>query len=595
MRPILLTTIAVIALSLCGLRIADGGLRIKNKDDVLQSAIRHPQSAISRADVLQALRRAAEFYRTRVAKEGGYHYYYAEDLSYGRSEHGEGLTQIEVQREATPGVGLAFLSAYEATGDRYYLEAARAAAHALVKGQHCSGGWDYIIEFDPAKRKRYPYRTNADCGMRIADSIEAASSNPQSTIRNPQLAYTTLDDNNTQGALRLLMRVDLALSFEDKQIHEATQYALDQLIKAQYPNGAWPQRYYQFPDPTKFPIKKASYPDSWSHTWPGPNYQHLYTFNDNTISDLIDMFLEAARICNEARYRAAAEKGGGFILLAQMPEPQPAWAQQYDIDMHPAWARIFEPPSVTGGESQGIIKTLLVLYRETGDRKYLEPIPRALAYLRRSILPEVKSPSEFRSRFPKGTPVLARFYELKTNRPLYITKGTRVTVAGKGATLVGGYELSYSDKSVINHYGVLVSGAELEEIAAEYQRLSTADPSTIKRPVKLQGLSPWSATTSQSKPSQPELDLQVSKIIGQLDSRGAWVEEGSIGKAGEIVSVFAAKDMVIKIGDKVMPLKENETLEVFEGTERPRERIIRSSTFMQNVETLSAWLTATVK
>ena len=585
MRPILLTAIVAIALSLahlCGMRIAECGLRIEEK-----SAIHIPQAAIGRAAVLQALRRAAEFYRTRVAKEGGYHYYYAEDLSYGRSEHGEGPTQIEVQREATPGVGLAFLSAYEATGDRYYLEAARAAAHALVKGQHCSGGWDYIIEFDPTKRKRLPYHSDNNCGV-VYHSVDGA-------MEGARLPYTTLDDNNTQGALRLLMRVDLALNFEDKQIHEAVKYALDQLIKAQYPNGAWPQRYREFPDPAKFPVKKASYPETWSRTWPGPNYQHLYTFNDNTISDMIDMFLEAARIYNEPRYRAIAEKGGGFILLAQMPDPQPGWAQQYDIDMHPAWARIFEPPSVTGGESQGIIKTLLVLYRETGDRKYLEPIPRALAYLRRSVLPEVERPSEARSRFPKGTPVLARFYELKTNKPLYITKGTRVTVAGKGTTLVGGYEISYSDESVIRHYGVLFSGAELDEIAREYQRLSTADPSTIKRPVKLHGLSPWSATTSQSKPSQPELDLQVSKIIGQLDSRGAWVEEGSIGKAGEIVSVFAAKDMVVKIGDKVMPLKENETLEVFEGTERPRERIIRSSTFMQNVETLSAWLTATVK
>ena len=306
---------------------------------------------------------------------------------------------------------------------------------------------------------------------------------------------------------------------------------------------------------------------------------------------MIDMYLEAARIYNEPRYRAVAEKGGGFILLAQMPEPQPAWAQQYDIDMHPAWARIFEPPSVTGNESQGIMKTLLVLYRETGDKKYLEPIPRALAYLRRSILPEVEHPSEARSRIPKGAPVLARFYELKTNKPLYITKGTRVSVVGKPTTLVGGYEISYSDVSVINHYGVLTSGAGLEEIAGEYKRLLNADPSTIKRPIKLRGLSPWSLT-SQPAPSRAEMDQNVSKIISQMDSRGAWVEEGSIGKAGHVVSVLAAKEMVVKIGDKVMPLKENETVEVYEGTGRPRERIIRSSTFAQNVETLSAWLAA---
>src|SRR5262245_64037036 len=104
---------------------------------------------VTRAQAESALRKAAEFYLKQVSTQGGYHLYYAEDLSYGRSEHGEGPTQIEVQREATPIVGLAYLHAFDATGDRFYLEAARAAANALVLGQQCSGGWDYLIEFDP--------------------------------------------------------------------------------------------------------------------------------------------------------------------------------------------------------------------------------------------------------------------------------------------------------------------------------------------------------------------------------------------------------------------------------------------------------------
>jgi PelA/Pel-15E family pectate lyase len=526
------------------------------------------EAQITRAQAEGALRKATQFYREKVSTKGGYHYYYAEDLSYGRSEHGEGLTQIEVQREATPIVGLAYLRAYDATGDRFYLDAARAAANALVLGQQCSGGWDYTIEFDPVKRKRYPYRADNNCG-----------------VENPGRHYTTLDDNVTQGAVRLMMRVDRELKFEDKSIHEAVLFALDQLMKVQYPNGAWPQRYYQFADPARFPVKKASYPESWSRTWPGPDYRFLYTFNDNTISDLIDTFLEAWRIYGDDRYRRAAVKGGEFILMAQMPDPQPAWAQQYDIDMHPAWARIFEPPSITGGESQGIIRMLLVLYAETGDKKYLEPARRALDYLKRSVLPPVENPSEARRRFKQGEPVLARFSELKTNRPLYITKGTRVSVLDRGATLVGGYELSYTDESVIAHYSVLISGAQLDEIEADYKRLIAADPTSIRRPVKLRGLSPWSHR-------DPPL-RDVGEIIAGLDARGAWVEEGNIGKADRVVSVFAARDMTVTIGDRVLPLKENETVEIFQGTERPRGRIIRSETFARNVEALCAFLEQT--
>jgi PelA/Pel-15E family pectate lyase len=406
-------------------------------------------------------------------------------------------------------------------------------------------------------------------------------------VANAGRHYTTLDDNVTQAAARFLMRADRELKFDDKKLHEAALFALDQLVKAQYPNGAWPQRYHQFADPAKYTAKKAGYPDSWSRTWPGPDYRFLYTFNDNTISDLIDMFFEAWRIYGDDRYRKAAEKGGDFILLAQMPEPQPAWAQQYDVEMRPAWARVFEPPSVTGGESQGVIRTLFVLYRETGDKKYLESARRALDYLKRSVLPPVDKPSEARRRFRQGEPVLARFYELKTNRPLYITKGTRITATDRGPIQVDGYQLSYTDESVITHYSVIVSGAQLPNIENDYNRLISSDPASVRRPVKLRGLSPW-AEAPNRLPAQ-----DAGAIIAKMDERGAWVENGNIGKSDRIVSVFASRDMTVTIGDRVLPLKENETLQVFQGTERPRERIIRSETFARNVEALCEFLEKT--
>lgn len=523
----------------------------------------HAEESLS-VEAAGALRKATHFYRSQVSTGGGYHFDYAADLSYGRSESAEGPTQVSVQRAGTPGVGMSYLRAYNATGDRFYLDAAREAALALVEGQLCSGGWHYVIEFDPAKRSRYAYRADGNC------TAEASN-------------VSTLDDNVTQAAVRLLMRVDRELEFRDEKIHEAAQFALASLIKAQYPNGAWPQRYERFPDPDKFPVKRASYPDSWSREYPGTSYHTHYTFNDNTISDTIDMFLEASRIYDEPDYLTAAEAGGDFILLAQMPEPQPAWAQQYDIDMHPAWARRFEPPSVTGGESQGIMKTLLLLYRETGRKKYLEAVPRALAYLRSSVLPAPDSPSEAYARAARsGAPVLARFYEFKTNRPLYITKGTQIRVKGQSTVRPDGYQLSYSDASVITHYGVLTSGDQLAGIAEEYERLAAGRK---RRPEKLHDLSPWNATPA-SAPS-PE---QVRRIIEEMDERGIWVEEGTIGKADRIASVFAARDMVVKIGGKALPLKENDTLEVFQGAEPPRERIIRSSTFARNVAILSEYL-----
>lgn len=403
-----------------------------------------------------------------------------------------------------------------------------------------------------------------------------------------------------------MMRLDKALKFQDREIHEAVTFALDKLIAAQFPIGAWPQRFHQPPDHSKFPAKRASYPASWERKWPGPEYQLHYTFNDNSISDMIDTMLEAARIYNEPRYKASAEKGGQFILMAQMPDPQPAWAQQYDANMHPAWARIFEPPSVTGGESQSIMRILMTLYRETGDRKYLKPIPAALAYLKKSVLPPAGRYVEGRSRMRKGTPVLARFYELRTNRPLYITKGSRLTAAGLGSRLVDGYELSYSDESIITHYGVLTSGAGLAEIEKDYNELAEADPKTIRRPDELTGLSPWSERTPV-KLTRTQMADKARQIISSMDSRGAWVTEGTIGKSDRLVFVYAAKDMVLRVGkrssdgsagnrsaakDQIIHLKENDTVEVFQGEEAPRGQILSSQLFSGNLEALAEYYQA---
>jgi hypothetical protein len=531
-----------------------------------------------------SLRKAVEFYRTKVATEGGYHFAYAEDLSYGRSEMSEGPTRVEIQRDGTPLVGMAYLEAYAATADAYYLDAARDVARALVKGQYCSGGWDYYIEFDRPKRSQFPYRADSDCARREPGGAERP---------------TTLDDNVTQAAVRLLMRVDRELGFKDAPIHDAARFALDSLVKAQYPNGAWPQRYSQFPVPSEFPVKRASYPESWPRKWPGASYYTHYTFNDNSVVDAMDAMLEAARIYNEPRYLASAEKGGEFILLAQMPEPQPGWAQQYDRDMHPAWARQFEPPSITGGESQSVMRGLLLLYRETGNQKYLEPIPRALAYYKRSMLPEVTSPSEIRRRAcPAGAPCAARFYELHTNRPLYITKGTRVTAVGQAVTNVDGYELSYSDASVITHYAVLTSGAGFAAIERDLDAVRNSAPGSLRRPDRLRGLSPWSEAQAGDGAAAGRggdrrgLPSRVQSAIDAMDARGAWIEDGIIGKANRLVSVLAAGDLIVTVGGKTIPVKENETVEVFAGPEPPRQRIIRSSTFAENVGLLSAYLAA---
>ncbi len=456
-----------------------------------------------------ALRRGVGFFREHVAVEGIYLWQYSEDLSKREGETQATATQGWVQPPGTPAVGLALLAAWQATSNSYYLDAARETARGLTRGQLRSGGWTYSIGFAPDERRKFAYR----------DGGGAAGRN-----------VTTLDDDTTQAALRFLMRTDQALRFQDAQIHEAVEYALTSLVKAQYPNGAWPQGYDQFPDPEKFPVKPASPPATWSRVWPGSRQYWLqYTLNDNALATTIETLFEAERVYVRADYagrnfnqlaarcRAAAEQAGDFLLLAQMPEPQPAWAQQYDFDMHPAWARKFEPPSVTGGESQDVLRMLLTLYAETGRRKYLEPVPRALAYLRRSRLPDGR---------------LARFYEMGSNKPLYFTRD---------------YTLTHDDANMPTHYSFKVTD-DTDAIAREYELVKNRPPGEKKK------------STAPPPKATVNLLAEVKSVIAAQDARGRWVEAGRLRTHG-------AND--------------------------PAPRVIRSATFNRNVETLSRYLAAT--
>ena len=197
----------------------------------------------------------------------------------------------------------------------------------------------------------------------------------------------------------------------------------------------------------------------------------------------------AHHIYGQDRYLASAEKAGEFLLLAQMPDPQPAWAQQYDRDMHPVWDRKFEPPAITGRESQTVLEALLLLYRRTGNKKYLDPVPRAISYLKKSRLADGR---------------LARFYELQTNHPLYFKR------TGKR------YDLTYDSDDLPNHYAFIIN-SRLDSIEGEYHRLVRANPADLR-----------AQEAKETERLSPALIAQTRRVIAGMDKRGAWVERGQL-------------------------------------------------------------------
>ncbi|MEX2172916.1 MAG: hypothetical protein WD872_01055 [Pirellulaceae bacterium] len=129
------------------------------------------------------------------------------------------------------------------------------------------------------------------------------------------------------------------------------------------------------------------------------------------------------------------------------------------------------------------------VYRQTGDKKYLAPIPRALAYLKKSELPAGR---------------LARFYELPTNRPLYFNKQ---------------YELVETADDLPTHYAFLVR-SNVDRLERDYDKLLATPPARLRPAKKTPKYEMSDALTAATRQA----------IDGQ-DERGAWVEEGRLRAA----------------------------------------------------------------
>jgi PelA/Pel-15E family pectate lyase len=401
------------------------------------------------------MRAAAEYFHQNVARHGGYVYHYSLDL---KRRWGEGVaadSQIWIQPPGTPTVGMAFVKAYQATGDEYFLTAATDAAMAVVYGQLKSGGWTNSVDFDPDSKQTAEYRNGKGRGKN----------------------NSSLDDGQTQSAILFLVQVDRAHRFKNLPIHEAAMISLDALLKAQYPCGAFPQVWTEAVPPQ--PSTKANYPKyDWRTEGRIKNYWDMYTLNDNVTGYVADTLIEAHRVYEDQRYLDALKRLGDFLVLAQMPEPQPGWAQQYNYAMQPIWARKFEPPAVASDETQEVLRTLMKISEVTQDQRYLAPIPAAAAWLRRSLLPDGQ---------------FARYYELKTNRPLYMTRDG------------DNYSLTHDDQNLPDHYGWKIA-ANLAELSEQFARVKSGKPFAEPQTSEL-------------------LAKQAQVVMASLDQQGRWVSK----------------------------------------------------------------------
>ena len=193
--------------------------------------------------------------------------------------------------------------------------------------------------------------------------------------------------------------------------------------------------------------------------------------------------LLAWQLRGDSKYLNAAKRAGDFLVTAQMPDPQPAWAQQYNAEMQPVWSRAFEPTSICGRESQSAMWALLKLAVATGDKRYLPSVEKAITYLRTVQLPGSK---------------LARFYELNTNKPLYFQRGP----SGKG------FELTYSNQKASSNYG-WVWDSELDALQVAGSQIARGEPVPFPR-------------TEKERWSSPPTDADIATILKEQAANGSW-------------------------------------------------------------------------
>ena len=430
----------------------------------------------------QTMLRATQFMVDKVSTNGGYLWYYLPDFSRKWGEMEAYKTMIWLQHPGTVSMGHLFLDAYHATGNEYYYQAAEKAAAGVIWGQSQEGGWNYIIDFAGDRSLKQWYNTIGKNGWRLEEFQH-------------YYGNSTFDDDITSDAARFLLR--MYLEKMNPAYKPSLDKAIDFIIKSQYPLGGWPQRY-----PLRYDFNKQDHPD----------YTSYYTFNDDVIWENVHFLIQCYLTLGEERFLDPIKRGMNFYLISQ--DACGAWGQQVNMAMETTGARTYEPSAFLPGATFDNARLLLKFYQYTGDKRFLNNVPKAISWLEATALPAEKTAG---GKYSHST-----FVEMGTNKPIYVhRKGSNVKF--------GYYFVDYNDDKLLGHYGGK-GKVWTEQLKKDYQRLLLLSPEEITKD------SPLKAEAFQKEDTpQKYYDLnresfrgkasedQVRNIINSLDKENRWL------------------------------------------------------------------------
>lgn len=266
----------------------------------------------------------------------------------------------------TPGAGEMFLYAYQVLGDARYLEVAKETGRWLLAAQLPEGHW-----------------VNAYSQALLEKPV------PDGT------AYAMLQDGHQSQAALFLAQLYM-VTRQDKYLIGFRKSA-DFLMNAQNPNGSWSHHYN---------MAKARGETAGREPYGGE-------FNDECMQDQMNVMLAAYHLTGERKYLDALVRAGDWILDAQLGPPTCGWADQYDEENRPAWARSFEPPGLSRCACQYAMKLLFFMHHLTGDTRYIRSIDRCLGWVKTAMVRyrvqgEGKEIFHFNYDHETGRPIAAR-------------------------------------------------------------------------------------------------------------------------------------------------------------------------------------------
>ncbi|MCD0459721.1 pectate lyase [Roseiconus lacunae] len=266
----------------------------------------------------------------------------------------------------------------------FHTAKARAIADTVIQYQSPQGGWPKST--DLAKPPRSPDEIPSPGGSRA----------------------NSLDNNATTLPLQFLAR--MAHATGDPRYRDSFLKGVDYLLAAQYPSGGWPQFW---------PLRKGY-------------YSHI-TFNDGAMIRVLELLRKVAEgeapydFVDQTRCEKAAEAVGlgiDCILKCQVVVDgvPTVWCAQHDVEtLAPAQARSYEHPSLSGGESAGVLRFLMSVRNPTPE--IVHAVHAGVEWFDLAKIEGYrykKSQTEPALTYdPQAAPLWARFYEIESNRPIF--------------------------------------------------------------------------------------------------------------------------------------------------------------------------------